>query len=354
MLFRETMMPPALPRKTKRVTIKDVAQAAGVSVTTVSNALNGRTNAMTGETLNRIREAIRRLNYHPSRVARSLVTSRTATIGLIISEIETPLFLQALNVIEPIARNANHNVLVCSAGNLEEEQQAVNLLLEKRVDGIIFVSQSRYMDDDYLVNLSASIPPIVMINRTTIYEVFDNIHWDNTGGVIEAMDYLVRSGHRNVACLRGPDSRRSSVERFDGYKLGLQKHGLDYREDYVLWGDYESTPEAWKQVTLALLSLSPRPTAILASNDMVAAVVIRTIQQAGLNVPGDITVIGNDNQPFVIYLNPALTTVELPILEAGRRAIEILLARIVNNQKEHKQIMLPCPLIVRESSGAVC
>ncbi len=339
-------------QRVKRITIKDVASAAGVSVTTVSNALNGRTEAMTADTLTRIQEAIRTLNYHPSSVARSMVTQRTATIGLIIAEIETPLFLQALNVIEPIARAANHNILVCSAHNLEEEQQAVELLLEKQVDGIIFLSQSRYVEDDYLGNLPISAPPIVLINRTTNLERFDRIYWDNTDGVVKAMDYLVQAGHRLIAQLRGPATRRSSKERFQGYKFGLEKHNLKYREEYSQSGNYEAEPREWEQATLKLLQVPPRPTAILASNDTVGAVIMRTIQQAGLRVPQDITVIGNDNQPFCIYLNPALTTVELPIIEAGRQAIEMLLERLSNQSKESEHRILPCPLIIRESSSA--
>ena len=347
-------MPQSPQRSTKRVTIKDVAQAAGVSVTTVSNVLNNRTEAMTEETLNRIREAIRTLNYRPSRVARSLVTRRTATIGLIIAEIETPLFLQALNIIEPIARAADHNILVCSAHNLEEEKQAVELLLEKQVDGIIFLCQSRYIEHDYLTDLPASAPPIVLINRTYAPERFDRICWDNTDGVIKAIDYLVQAGHHHIAQLLGPDTRRSTEERFQGYTLSLEKHNLDYKEEYIRPGNYETTPEVWKQATQELLRLSPRPTAILASNDTVGAVVMRTIQQTGLRVPQDITVIGNDNQPFCIYLNPTLTTVEAPIIEAGRQAIEILLERLSNQTKESEYRILPCPLIIRESSGPVC
>lgn len=347
------MSPSSQSGKKERATIKDVARIAGVSVTTVSNAINGRTEAMSEETLNRIQDAIRQLDYRPSRVARSLVTRRTATFGLIIAEIETPLFLQALNIIEPIAREADHNILVCSARNPGEECQAVDLLLEMQVDGIIFLSRSIYGDDDYLLRLPLSAPPIVMVNRTTIHERFDHIHWDNVDGIIKAMDYLVQSGHRYIALLRGPATRYSSEERLQGYKQGLEKHNLAYHEEYVRLGDYEAAPEAWERITRELLKVSPRPTAILASNDTVAAVVMRTIQQAGLRVPQDITVIGNDNQPFCIYLNPALTTVELPILEAGRRAIEILLARISNQLQESEHIRLPCPLIIRESSGPI-
>jgi DNA-binding LacI/PurR family transcriptional regulator len=341
-------------RKPNRVTIKDVAQVAGVSVTTVSNVLNARTQAMTEETLHRIQNTIQELGYRPSSVARSMVTRRTATIGLIIAEIRTALFLQALNIIEPIARASDHNLLVCSAQNLDEEQQAVELLLEKQVEGIIFLSQSRYVEDDYLLDLPDSAPPIVLINRASPVERYDRIHWDNTAGIVTAMDYLAQVGHRFVAQLQGPVTRRSSSERLQGYKLGLEKNNLEYFEEYVQSANYEAEPDAWELATKKLLALSPRPTAILASNDTVGAVVMRTVQRAGLRIPDDISVIGNDNHPFCTYLNPTLTTVELPIVEAGRQAIEMLLERVSVQYKQSESRILPCPLIIRESSGAVC
>lgn len=348
------MRPLSRLRPAKSVTIKDVAQAAGVSVTTVSNVLNDRTEAMTEATLLRIQEAIRSLNYRPSRVARSLVTKQTATIGLIIAEIETPLFLQALNFIEPIARNAGYNILLCSAHNLEDEEQAVNLLLEKQVDGLIFLSTSVYNDDEYLAELPSSAPPIVIINRTITHQPrFDQIQWDNSGGVMAAVAYLVKRGHRRIALLRGPASRRSSTERLEGYRLALQHHGLEYVEDYVRLADFEASQNSWEQAMAELLAVSPRPTAILSSNDIVAAVVLRTIQRAGLRIPQDMAVIGNDNQPFCTFLNPALTTVGVPIVEAGQQAIEMLLTRIVDPHRPLERVVLPCSLIVRESSEVI-
>jgi DNA-binding LacI/PurR family transcriptional regulator len=335
----------------KRVTIKDVAQAAGVSVTTVSNALNGRIEAMSEGTLLRVQEAIRALNYHPSSVARSLVTRRTATIGLIVAEIETPLFLQALNFIEPIARNAGYNILMCNARNLEDEQQAVDLLLEKQVDGIIFLSTSAYMDDDYLIRLRPSAPPMVLVNRATTHDRFDQINLDNFYGITTAIEYLVQLGHRRIAHLRGPVNRRAAEERWQGYRFALEQHGLEYCEDYVRPGDFTATPEAWQQSTLELLNLSPWPTAITAANDTVAATALRTVQRAGLRVPQDVTVIGFDDQPFCTYLNPALTTVQMSIIEAGKRAIQMLLDRIAGQRTDVAHITLPCPLVVRESSG---
>lgn len=341
------------PRSAKRVTIKDVALAAGVSVTTVSNVLNGRTEAMTGETLQRIQDTIRALNYRPSRVARSLVTQQTATIGVIISEIATPLFLQALNDIETIARDAQHNILLAtSAQNLEDETKIVDLLLEKRVDGIIFLSTSVHRDDSYLEKLALSVPPVVLINRPGKFQdQFDRISFDNFNGVVQAIDFLVGLGHRHIAHLAGPENRSSSIERFLGYQAGLERHHLPFNSDYVRPGDFDKSYHTWEESTQELLAVSPRPTAIIAANDRVAAVAMRTVQNTGLRVPHDISIVGIDNQPFCTYLNPMLTTVQLPISEAGSQATRMLLDRINDSRLQTRQVTLACPLIIRESTG---
>jgi LacI family transcriptional regulator len=343
-------MSPSGERLRKRVTIKDVARVAGVSATTVSNVLNDRTGAMSQETLLRVRETIRALDYHPSSVARSMVTRRTATVGLIVTEIETPLFLQAVNFVEPIARGAGYNVLLCNARNPDDERQATHVLLEKQADGIIFLSTSLYVDDDYLVQLPPAVPPMVLINRAKIYDRFDHINWDDARGTMTVVEYLVELGHRHIAHLRGPVNRRAGEERFRGYRLALERHGLEYNADYVQPGDFLDTSEA-ERSTLALLSLSPQPTAIIAANDTIAATAQRMVQRAGLRVPQDITVVGVDDQPFCTYLNPALTTLRLPIIEAGKLAIQMLLDRITGKRTEMEHVILPFPLVVRESSG---
>lgn len=346
-------MSPSRRRSTKRATIKDVAQAAKVSVTTVSNALNGRTEAMTEQTLQRIQAAIRTLNYRPSNVARSLVTNHTATIGVIIAEIDTPLFLKALNVIEPTARSADFNILLCNtAEDLSDEAQTVDLLLENRVDGVIFLSTSTLLKENYPATLSPSAPPMVFINRMAPPDDrFDQVNLDNTNGIIQVVDYLVGLGHRYIAHLQGLVSKQSSEERLQGYRLGLQRHNLDYGDKYVGFSPAGIAPERIEQATTALLDLSPRPTAIIGSTDIIAAVAMRTVQRMGLRVPQDVSIVGVDNQPFCTYLNPALTTVKIPFVEAGQWAIEKLLARIADHQTPTEQILLPCPLIIRESSG---
>jgi LacI family transcriptional regulator len=345
------MVKPRHSNKNK-VTIKEVALAAGVSVTTVSNFLNNRMYAMTEKTRQRIEDAVSSLDFHPSQVAISLVTNHTATIGLVLSEIETPLFLQATNVIEPIARIAGYSILFGNARSPEEEQRVVHLLLEKNVDGIIFLSISTSFDNDFLGNLPASTPPIVLVNRSTQFKRFDQINWDNANGVVQAVDYLAQLGHRRIAHLEGPVNRRSSDERLKGYRLGLEQNGLTYDSAYVCSGDFTTSPENWYQSTMELLNLPTPPTAIIAADDIVAATVIRTVQRAGLRVPDDISVMGIDDQPnFCSYLNPALTTVQLPINEASKLAIQILLDKMTGQRRRVKHVLVPCQLVLRESCG---
>lgn len=337
----------------KRATIKDVASVAGVSVTTVSNALNGRTEAMTPETLLRIQQTIRALNYRPSQVARSLVTKQTATIGVILAEIDTPLFFQTLNDIETLARQADHNILLATVNsNLADEAQVLDLLLEKQVDGLILLSTSVIIEENHLANLPLSAPPVVLINRSIPFSGrFDQINFDHTQGVADAIDYLVSLGHRRIAHMTGPQARGSTVERLRGYRLGLTKHNLPFVKDYVCPADFDQSPKTWEQATLKLLAVTPRPTAIIAANDRVAAITIRTLQNQGLHIPQDISVVGIDDQPFCTYLNPALTSVQLPLIEASRRATQLLLEMISGQRRPAQNVMLPCSLIVRESTG---
>jgi LacI family transcriptional regulator len=334
------------------VTIKDVARAAGVSVTTVSNVLNDRTGSMSEDTLQRVVQVIESLHYRPNALARSLVTRRTATIGVVIAEVETPLFLQALNTIEPIARGAGYTVLMSNARSLQEEDEVVQVLLEKRVDGLIFLSVSERLADDYVLALQRQRVPAVLVNRAQSYERMDQINWDDEGGVVRAVEHLIEIGHRRIAHLCGPERRYSGEVRLRGYRTALERHGIAWRDDYVLPGDYTGDAEGWRRSTLALLEAEPQPTAIVASDDVVAATAIKTIQQQGLCVPDDVAVVGIDDQPFCTYLNPALTTVQLPVLQAGELAVEMLLDRMAGERSEAEHVTLPCSLVVRESCGS--
>jgi LacI family transcriptional regulator len=335
--------------KQKPPTIKHIAKEAGVSISTVSNVLNGNTEEMSADTLARVQQIIEKLNYRPNQVARGLVTRRTATIGLILAEIETPLFLQALTAIERDARVAGYNLLLAHARNDEEEADSLKLLLEKQVEGVILLPTSELKDETDLRELRRAQTPAVMVNRSTRHADFDQINWDNGGGVEAAVGHLAALGHKRVAHLLGPDVRLGTQDRLNGFKLGLSRNGLPLREEYLENGDYTAAPELWQASTRRLMALPEPPTAIVASDDMVAAVVMQTLQELGLNVPRDVSVVGIDDQPFLSFLS--LTTVKLPVVEASRRATEMLLRRIAQPDTPTEHILLPCPLIERRTSG---
>ncbi len=341
-----------MDQKRERATIEQVAKLAGVSITTVSNVLNNRTDAMRPATRLRVLEAVRVLDYHPSQAARNLALRQTATVGLVIAEIATPLFFGAVSMIERVARESNYNVLLSHASTAREEEDALDLLQEKEVEGIIFLSTSDYRDDSLLSRLGITVP-IVTINRSGTGGPFDRITWDNVQGIAGAVRHLYGFGHRRIAFLRGPSDRQGTEERFQGYCFGLAECGLEFVGEYVASGDYTAGPDDWERATDQLLSVSTRPTAIIASDDSVAAVVIRTAKGRGLRVPEDVAVVGVDDQPFAALLNPALTTVRLPINEAGQQAITLLLARLRNGSRGPVRLMLPTSLVVRESCGAL-
>jgi LacI family transcriptional regulator len=336
----------------RRPTIKDVAAVAGVSITTVSNVLNDRVHAMSPETLERIQRAIQVLDYRPSRVARGLAMRDSATICVVVAEFETALFLQALQVIEPTARAAGYTTLMISARSLEDERQAIDVLVEKEVNGVIFLSTSVYTDTLHIARFHEAGVPVVLVNRPSTDILFDHIDWDDAGAAEALVKHLVDLGHRRIAHLRGPGTRRSAVERLSGYTRALEACGLTYRPEYTPSGDFTSTSETWQQSTLDLLALPEPPTAIIASDDTVAATIMKVVQRNRRRVPEDIALVGVDDQPFSAHLNPALTTARLPIVEAGQHAIDLVLQRISGNSSPPVRMMLPCPLVIRESSGA--
>ncbi len=338
-----------MKRAGKPITIKDIAHEAGVSISTVSNVLNGNTTEMSEDTLARVRQVIAKHQYRPNRIARSMITRRTSTLGLVLAEIETPLFLQSLNVIERSARLADFNLLLSHARDAKDEAQSVDLFLEKQVEGVIFLSTSERKEESHLEKLRTAQIPTILVNRFGRNVEHDQVNWDNRSGVFNAVEYLISLGHRNIALMVGPKKRLSTQERLDGYKQALSAHRVPLRKEYLQDGDFTQQPDTWRMSTRALLSLSVPPTAIVASDDIVAAVVIETVRELGLHVPEDISVIGIDDQAFLSFLS--LTTVQLPIVEAGRLAVDMLLRRIAEPDIPYRQITLDCPLIKRRTSA---
>jgi len=338
--------------RVNRATIRQVAREAGVSVTTVSNYLNGRHSEMSVTTRERIREAIERLGYQPNHVARSLATRRTATIGLIISELTNALYPPVILGAEAACRQAQYSLLLANVTDTDSERRAVELMRSKQVDGLILFSVS-FIDiaNEHLLQAHEEGVPIVVINRMLPEGVpIPKVMLNNFRGAYLATRHLVELGHRRIAHIAGPANRFTGLDRRAGYLAALVEAGLPVDSALVIEGDYSF--ESGYRAMRALLD-HDRPSAVFIGGDAMALGALRAIRDAGLRVPDDLSLVAFGNPDFVHYATPALTTVDLPIVEAGMVAVEMLLKRIAAPQMPAETRMLEPRLLVRESTAPI-
>lgn len=303
---------------------------------------------MSAATRERVREAIERLGYHPNHVARSLATRRTATIGLIISELTNALYPPVILGAEAACRQAQYSLLLANAPDAESERRAVELMRRKQVDGLILFSVS-FIDiaNDHLLCAHEEGVPIVVINRTMPEGApIPRVMLDNFRGAYLATRHLVELGHRCIAHIAGPANRFTGLDRRAGYLAALAEAGLQSNSALVIEGDYSF--ESGYRAMHALLD--HRPSAVFIGGDAMALGALRAIRDAGLRVPDDLSLVAFGNPDFVHYATPALTTVDLPIVEAGKIAVELLLERIAAPEMPGETRMLEPRLLVRDST----
>jgi DNA-binding LacI/PurR family transcriptional regulator len=327
-------------------TIKDVARESGVNISTVSRALNN-SYGVHPRTVQRVIAAAKRLNYRPNRVARGLVTGRSHSLALIVSDIRNPFFAEIARGAEDAARAAGCDLVLCNS-DLDAEKQMgyVRLLLSKRVDGILMNSVST-LSREHQAELTASGVPIVLLNRSAPSRMFSTVCADNEAGGALAARYLLERGHRKIAHLTGPRRHGNLSDRARGFVRALQS-ARPAVEPVILRGSYNFTGGA--ELTHQLLDQHPYITAIFAANDIMAFGVVRAAMERGLRIPEDISLIGFDNIEFAGIIHPPLTTIHQPKYEIGYAAVEILLRLAQNKSKalpEHR--ILGVELIERQS-----
>lgn len=327
-------------------TIYDVAQAAGVSISTVSHVLNG-TRFVSEPTKARVLQAVDRLNYRPSSLARALVRQETQTIALIVPDNVNPFFAELARGIEDCGFSAGYNVILCNSDrSVSKERAYLDMLISKRVDGIIYMTADTHTDQ---------LQPLLHHNIRTVafdreYEGFDALLLDNFQGGYDATRHLVELGHQRIACITGPESPSRSRDRVRGYEKALLDAGLSPDPELVVPGDW--THQSGREAAHRLLQQSPPPTAVFACNDAMAIGALSSLHEKGLGAPEDISVVGYDNIALSAYSCPPLTTLATPILEVGQCICEMLLARI-NGQlsPEPQRIVVRGELLVRGSTA---
>jgi LacI family transcriptional regulator len=334
-------------------TIKEVARAAGVSVATVSRVFNEK-GPVREETRLRIQEIAQRLGYAPHAMARSLITKKTGTVGVLLPDLYGEFFSEVIRGVDLAARRDGYHILVSSSHSDRSEVEGVLRALRGRIDGLIVMSPEA--DAHALeVNLPGTLP-IVLLNCRVEGTRFDSINIDNYGGAKTMVRHLAGLGHRRIAHVKGAPGNNDALERLLGYRDAMvalddvqgEGRGTDELE---IEGSFNE--ESGYRAGGEILRMQPRPTAVFAANDAMAVGLLSALQEAGLRVPDDIAVTGFDDIPIARFLTPPLTTVRLAIAELGALAVQrLLLAMARGEDRERRHEILPTTLVVRGSCGA--
>lgn len=308
------------------VTIYDIAQAAQVSITTISKILNGKDQDISSKTHDRVLRVMEELNYKPNAIARSLVTKKTNVIGLLIPDISNPYFSELARGVEDGAERFGFNVIFCDTDeNHEKELEYLRILKEKGTDGIVFVpiAASRY---DFIKESKAYGRPLVVLDRNC--ECFDQnfgqVVFDNVMSGYLAAKYLIDRGHRRIACVTGPKTNKISCDRMTGYRKALAEAGIGFDSGLVFEGDYRFDSGVAGGTSL----IQSGATAFFVESGPMAGGVYQAVFAVGKRIPEDISVVGYDDMNLSCMLNPPLTSILQPKLDMGRKAGEIL-ARMI-------------------------
>jgi LacI family transcriptional regulator len=332
------------------VTIRDVARAAGVSVATVSRVFNN-SGPVHEETRARIREVARELRYTPNSAARSLITARSNTLGVLLPDLYGEFFSEVIRGIDQTAQEHGYHVLVSSSHETQARIEGAMRAMRGRVDGLIVMSP-----DIDAPTLAANLPeslPVVLLNCAVEGTSYDAISVDNFGGAYAMVRHLLGSGRDRVAIITGSSRNYDARERLRGYRAALRDAGIECGEGEDGWeipGDFTET--GGYQAARALAALPHRPNAVFAGNDAMAIGALSAFRELGLGVPDDIAVAGFDDIPMARYMSPPLTSVHVEISELGAQAMRVLLAAVSEkNQHERRQIVLSTTVVIRQSCG---
>ena len=328
-------------------TIKDVARLAGVSTTTVSHVIN-ETRYVSDELRASVLAAMEELNYRPNVLARGLRRGETKTIGLVVPDNSNPFFAEVARIVENIGFENGYSVILCNSdGNLEKEAAYVNVLIAKQVDGVIYIAAgSKY---EHLHELTMAGIPVVVADRDIPQTLADVVLVDNERGGYDATRYLLSLGHRRIACIAGPSDLTPSADRVHGYRRALGEFGIPIEEKWIVPGDFRY--QGGEAAIAELLRLGEPPSAVFVCNDVMAIGALRAVRSAGLQIPGDVSIVGFDDIPLASAVSPALTTVAQPIVELATLAAQLLMSRTQSDQQDgpKQRIVLDTELIVRGS-----
>ena len=328
-----------------QATIRDVANKAGVSKTTVSHVINA-TRFVEEETRQRVIQAIHELNYRPSAVARSLTTKRTGTVGIVVSDASNPFFGELLLGVEEVLRPQNFALIICNTNEtLEYEAHYLNLLLNQRVDGIIAAATSQPWVE--LSKAEVQHTPIVFVDRTfeTLQDYYVGV--DNRAGAYQGTQHLIQCGYRKIGVLAGLDRLSTMRERLDGYCQALQDAGLPLNEKWII--PSQLSVDGGRQAMRKLFDQPDVPEAVFINNNLLALGALLEMREINLDCPGNVGIVSFDDHPWAAVSCPPLTVIRQPTRKIGQLSAEMILALITNQPLIEKRVLLDCNIVERSS-----
>jgi LacI family transcriptional regulator len=332
------------------VTLKDVAQRAGVHPATASRALNPETRLLVSEeTARRVAAAAASLGYRPNFVARSLRTRRSNTIGVLIPDLTNPLFPPIVRGLEDRLAADGYVALIGNTDSDDEREQMVfELMRARHVDG--YVMATAHQHSPVLAEAAQAGLPVVLVNRLAEEYSFPSVSVDNERGVRMEIAHLAGLGHRKIAYIAGPQETSTGLGRYRGFLDAMRGDGLQVDPQLVAQATAFSVQEGYR-CARQVLAAPARCTAIAAGNDLLAIGCYWALDEAGLRCPEDVSVVGFNDMPFVDRLRPALSTVRFPHYQVGTEAAQLLLERIAGGDGPVKILYLAPELIVRGSTA---
>ena len=329
----------------QHVTIKDIAKEAGVSIATVSMILNNKDKYISQATRSRVLEIADKRNYVTNVVARSLVTKKTGTIGLIIPDITNPFFPEIARGAEDMASREGYSVIYCNTDDkLKREDRYIKILTEKMVDGIIF-AHSAERDG---TGLKMCRVPIVLIDRDSQEaNVAGRVLVNNEQASRRGVGYLLERGYKKIAYIAGSMCTQTAKDRLSGYQKALEDNGIAYRLEWVKKGEYRSQ---WGyQAIMELQSEGMGFDAVFCGNDLIAVGALKALKELGIRAPRDMGIMGFDDIYLASVAAPPLTTVRQPIYEMGYKAAELLI-HTLEGRKVESRVILETQLVIRSST----
>ena len=330
------------------ITIKDVAKIAGVSIATVSSALNDKS-GVGANTKFRVLAVAEKLGYEPNILARGLVTKQTHTIGLIISDISNPFFTRVVRGIEDVANENGFNLILCNTDEEEKkEKDYLRILQGKQVDGFIIASAGG--DSTHIKNLVKKNIPVVLLDRKLEGLHIDSVAVNNIEGSYKATSHLIKLGHRKIGIIHGPKTITTGGDRLEGYKMALKDHNIPFDSKYIKEGNFKQ--EGGHSKTLELLDLRHPPSALFVTNNLMTIGALKALKERKIRIPEEVALISFDDMEWASLASPPLTAVSQPTYELGTSAANLLLSRMkAHSPQKVQEIVLKSELVIRKSCG---